>query len=53
MKKMSRTARARLVRQVKNLTRDVQRWLDGFEPGKMSEEAAAYMYLLEGLDEMP
>ena len=53
MKRMSRTARAKLVRQVKTLTRDVQQWLDGFEPGRMSDEAVAYMYLLQGLDELP
>ena len=53
MKRMSRTARAKLVRQAKVLARDVEQWLDSFEPGKMSDEAAAYMYLLEGLDESP
>src|SRR5687768_2198557 len=44
--------RWRPIKHDKTLTRDVQRWLDGFEPAEMSEEAAAYMYLLECLDEM-
>jgi hypothetical protein len=31
---------------------DINLWLDSFNSGKMTEEAAAFMYMLEGLDEM-
>jgi hypothetical protein len=28
-------------------------WLDSFEPGAMSDEAAAFMYMQLALEEMP
>jgi hypothetical protein len=33
-------------------TQSINQWLDSFGTGKMSVEAAAFMYMLEGLDEM-
>jgi len=30
----------------------ISQWLDSFGSGKMTEEAASFMYMLEGLDEM-
>ena len=33
-------------------TQFINQWLDNFGTGKMSNEAAAFMYMLEGLDEM-
>ena len=33
-------------------TRAIDQWLDTFAEGQMSEEAAAFMYMREGLDEM-
>jgi len=51
MKRMTRPTRLKLIREARKLARPVQEWLDGFEPGHMSDEAAAFMYLLEGLEE--
>jgi hypothetical protein len=33
-------------------TQAINQWLDSFGSGRMTEEAAAFMYMLEGLDEM-
>lgn len=33
-------------------TRAINQWLDSFSSGQMTEEAAAFMYMMEGLDEM-
>jgi hypothetical protein len=33
-------------------TQSINQWLDSFGTGKMSDEAAAFMYMLEGLDEL-
>jgi hypothetical protein len=30
----------------------VQRWLDSFAPEKLTDEAAAFMYLAEGVEEI-
>jgi hypothetical protein len=52
MKGLSKESRKGLKQKAKRLARPIQAWLDSFPPGAMSEEAAAYMYLLEGLEEM-
>ena len=33
-------------------TKAINQWLNSFDKGNMTEEAAAFMYMLEGLDEM-
>ena len=33
-------------------TQAINQWLDSFRGGKITEEAAAFLYMLEGLDEM-
>ena len=52
MKRMSKKTRERLDRDARELAEPIAKWLDGFAAGAMSDEAAAYMYLLEGLDEL-
>ncbi len=52
MKGMSRQSRVNVRRMARKLAGPIQEWLDSFPPGEMSDEAAAYMYLLEGLEEM-
>lgn len=52
MLRIPRDARARLIRQADALAGVVNAWLDGFAPGKLSTEAAAFMYLMEGVDEL-
>ena len=31
---------------------EIHAWLDGFSRGKMTEEAAAFLYLTEGVEEI-
>ena len=45
-------ARAQLLRAVTGLEPALQQWLDGFEPEALSDEAAAIMYLVLGIEEM-
>lgn len=52
MRRMPRASRARLIRQADALADAVSAWLDGFAPGRLSTEAAAFMYLMEGVDEL-
>lgn len=52
MKRMSKKTRDRLNRDAQRLAEPIAKWLDGFAAGAMSDEAAAYMYLLEGLDDL-
>ena len=52
MKRMSRQTRVRLVRRVQALAEPIAQWLDSYATGRMSDEAVAFMYLLEGIDEI-
>ena len=52
MQRLSRPARKKLVAKVDALAEAVSAWLDTFPEGKMTAEAAAFMYLLSGADEI-
>jgi hypothetical protein len=50
--KVSDTEKQVLKSSLDGRTQAINRWLDSFGSGKMTNEAAAFMYMLEGLDEM-
>ena len=53
MKKIPRKTRERLIEQADRLAEETDKWLDSFGSGdKMTTEAAAFMYLLEGIEEI-
>lgn len=52
MRRIPRAQRAALVRQAAAVAGAVDAWLNTFPAGKMSTEAAAFMYLMEGIDEI-
>ncbi|MEX2154326.1 MAG: hypothetical protein WD825_13385, partial [Gemmatimonadaceae bacterium] len=52
MKRIPRKDREKLVKRADTLASKVDAWLDTFPKGKMSAEAAAYMYLMSGVDEI-
>jgi hypothetical protein len=52
MGRIPRAALAKLIRQADAIAGEADAWLNTFPPGKMSTEAAAFMYLLEGIDEI-
>ncbi|HEX2197020.1 MAG TPA: hypothetical protein VHG88_00135 [Burkholderiales bacterium] len=52
MKRLTRKQKAALIRAVDRKSKLLQRWLDSFAPGSMSNEAAAYLYLAEGVEEI-
>jgi tetratricopeptide (TPR) repeat protein len=52
LKRLTRKQRQSLIRLVDKHAAEIERWLDSFAPGKMSDEAAAYMYLAEGVEEI-
>jgi tetratricopeptide (TPR) repeat protein len=52
MKKIPRKDRAKLIEQVDKLAARIDDWLRAFPEAQMSHEAAAFMYLMEGVEEM-
>lgn len=52
MKKLPKKEREKLIKQVDGLARKVDQWLNTFGDGQMSTEAAAMMYLLNGVEEI-
>jgi hypothetical protein len=50
--KSSQEEKQGLVNAINGRAKAINQWLDSFGKGKMTEEAAAFMYMLEGLDEM-
>jgi tetratricopeptide (TPR) repeat protein len=52
MKRLTRSQKDKLIRTMDEKAAVVQRWLDGFAPGAMSDEAAAIMYLAQGVEEI-
>ena len=50
--KVSSEEKQALVSSLNGRIRTLNQWLDTFSAGKMTEEAAAYMYMLLGIDEM-
>jgi hypothetical protein len=52
MKRLTRSQKDRLIRTMDDKADAVQRWLDRFAAGKFTDEAAAFMYLAEGVEEI-
>jgi len=52
LKRLSRTERATLIREVDERSATIHAWLDTFGAGSMPIEAAAFLYLLSGVDEI-
>ena len=50
--KVSQEEKQALIKAIDGHEKAINQWLDTFGNRKMSEEAAAFMYMLEGLDEM-
>lgn len=51
-KRLTKKQRTQLVRAVDRHANALQAWLDAFPEGKMKAEAAAFMYLAEGVEEI-
>jgi tetratricopeptide (TPR) repeat protein len=49
---LTKAQRAKLIRAVDAHGDDIHAWLDGFRRGKMTAEAAAFLYLAEGVEEI-
>jgi len=52
MRKIPKKERAKLIRQADKLAAAVDRWLNTFDEGKMTTEAAAFMYFMNGIEEI-
>jgi tetratricopeptide (TPR) repeat protein len=52
MKRIPKQQLGKLIRDSDKLARKVDEWLNTFPEGQMSAEAAAFMYLLNGIDEI-
>jgi hypothetical protein len=52
MKRLTRRQKDELIRAMDGKAAAVQRWLDSFAPEKLTDEAAAFMYLAEGVEEI-
>jgi hypothetical protein len=50
--KVSQEEKQALIIALEGRHKAINEWLDSFGNGKMTEEAAAFMYMLEGFDEM-
>jgi hypothetical protein len=50
--RLPKARRAKLIRAVDAHADEIHAWLDGFPRGKMTEEAAAFLYLVEGVEEI-
>ena len=52
IKRLTKKQRAQLIRAVDRHATAIQEWLDTFPEGKMTDEAAAFLYLAEGVEEI-
>jgi hypothetical protein len=52
LKRLTKKQRTELVRAVDRHAKAMDAWLDTFPEGKMTAEAAAFMYLASGADEI-
>ena len=52
LKRLTKKQRTELVRAVDRHAKAIDAWLDAFPEGKMTAEAAAFMYLASGADEI-
>jgi tetratricopeptide (TPR) repeat protein len=52
LRSLTRAQRAKLIRAVDAHAGEIHAWLDGFPRGKMTTEAAAFLYLAEGVEEI-
>jgi len=52
MRKIPKKEREKLIRQADKLAKVIHKWLDTFAEGKMTSEAAAFMYLMNGVEEI-
>jgi hypothetical protein len=52
MKRLTRSQKDSLIRTMDGKADAVQRWLDRFAAGEFTDEAAAFMYLAEGVEEI-
>jgi tetratricopeptide (TPR) repeat protein len=52
MKRIPKAERAKLIRKADKLAAAIDKWLDTFPTGKMSDEAAAFMYFMNGIEEI-
>jgi tetratricopeptide (TPR) repeat protein len=52
LRRLSKKQRAVLIRDVERHAQAIQTWLDSFDGGAMPREAAAYMYLMLGVEEI-
>ena len=52
LKRMPKSSRSKLIAAADRLAAEVDAWLDTFPVGRMSVEAAAVMYLMNGVDEI-
>jgi len=52
MRKIPKKEREKLIRQADKLASAADKWLDTFDEGKMTTEAAAFMYLMNGIEEV-
>jgi hypothetical protein len=53
MKRIPKKERVQLIKRADRLAKKVDEWLDGFGGGdKMSDEAAAFMFLMSGVEEI-
>ena len=50
--RLPKAQRAKLIRAVDAHADEINAWLDGFPSGEMTEEAAALLYLTEGVEEI-
>jgi tetratricopeptide (TPR) repeat protein len=50
--RLPKAQQAKLIRAVDAHADQIHAWLDGFPSGKMTEEAAAFLYLTEGVEEI-
>lgn len=52
MRRIPKKEREKLIRQADKLAGPIDKWLDTFAEGKMTSEAAAFMYLMNGVEEI-
>jgi tetratricopeptide (TPR) repeat protein len=52
LKRLTKKQKQTLIRAVDAHADAIDRWLNAFAPGEMSDEAAAFMYLAEGAEEI-
>lgn len=52
LKRLSKEQRTELIRDVDQHAKEIAAWLDGFPIGEVPSEAGAFLYLLEGVEEI-